>query len=204
MKKIFTICLFLLTGCTNTIPVFNNDINTPTITFIKKELSTSLLIYNNNETTLIELENKDKIFTSDKIKINNLVLQNSIMTDIDYDNKYILTNNLKINDILIEKTDKLLININNNNLCIYDVNINESGNYELCDYIYILNNEDKVFIKLNENNKVLFYNEHKMFSSNFLEQIYITWIDTNIISKNTITKLILDKEYKIIKRQLLD
>ena len=199
MKKIvFITILILTTACTKTQTVTTtNAIPNNTILFLKNNLSTSLVIYNNNKTTLIELENKDKIFTTNKLKINNLILQSNIITDINYDKKYILTNKLIVNDIVIEKKDKLQISINNNNLCIYDMNINTTGDYKICDFIYILNNEENIYLNLTEKTKILFYNEYKTFSSKFLEHIYITWIDTYTISNNKITKLELDNNYKI-------
>ena len=199
MKKIvFITILILTTACTKTQTITTtNAIPNNTILFLKNNLSTSLVIYNNNKTTLIELENKDKIFTTNKLKINNLILQSNIITDINYDKKYILTNKLIVNDIVIEKKDKLQISINNNNLCIYDMNINTTGDYKICDFIYILNNEENIYLNLTDKTKILFYNEYKTFSSKFLEHIYITWIDTYTITNNKITKLELDNNYKI-------
>lgn len=198
MKKIIFLTFLFLTACTKTITVNNyNNIEKNTVYFIKKDNSTSLLIYNNNKTTLIQLENKEKIYTNNNLKINNLILLNNIITNIDYDNKYILKKNMNINNIDIIKTDKLIININNYNLCIYDKNININGDYTKCDFIYILNNESEINIKLSNKTKAIFYNEYKTFQSSFLEKIYISWIDTYAISTNNITKLTLEDNYNI-------
>ena len=63
----------------------------------------------------------------------------------------------------------------------------------------ILNNEEEVYINLNDNMKVLFYNAYSNFSNKFLEHLYTTWIDTYIINKDNLTILELNDNDYIIK-----
>lgn len=202
MKKLYILVIIvLLTGCTKPIYVDNQDeIENNSIVFIRNNLSTSLLVYEDDKYSLIELENKDKIYTiSINVSIDNLILVDDVLTTIDYENKYILLDDIILDDLKIEMNDKILIELNDNKVCIYDKNISLKGNFSMCDFIYILNNEENVYISLNNNMKVLFYNEHINFSSKFLEHLYTTWIDTYIINNNELTLLEINKEDYIVK-----
>lgn len=202
MKKLYILVIIvLLTGCTKPMYVDNQDeIENNSIVFIRNNLSTSLLVYEDDKYSLIELENKDKIYTiSINVSIDNLILVDDVLTTIDYENKYILLDDIILDDLKIEMNDKILIELNDNKVCIYDKNISLKGNFSMCDFIYILNNEENVYISLNNNMKVLFYNEHINFSSKFLEHLYTTWIDTYIINNNELTLLEINKEDYIVK-----
>lgn len=202
MKKLYILVIIvLLTGCTKPMYVDNQDeIENNSIVFIRNNLSTSLLVYEDDKYSLIELENKDKIYTiSINVSIDNLILVDDVLTTIDYENKYILLDDIILDDLKIEMNDKILIELNDNKVCIYDKNISLKGNFSMCDFIYILNNEENVYISLNNDMKVLFYNEHINFSSKFLEHLYTTWIDTYIINNNELTLLEINKEDYIVK-----
>lgn len=202
MKRLYIlVIIILLTGCTKSIYVDNQDeIENNSIIFIRNDLSTSLLIYEDDKYSLIELENKDKIYTiSINVSIDNLILVDDVLTTIDYENKYILLDNIILDDLKIEKDDKVLIELNDNKVCIYDKNISLKGNFSMCDFVYILNNEEEVYISLNNDMKVLFYNEHINFSSKFLEHLYTTWIDTYIINNNELTLLEIKEEDYVVK-----
>lgn len=202
MKKLYILVIIvLLTGCTKPMYVDNQDeIENNSIVFIRNNLSTSLLVYEDDKYSLIELENKDKIYTiSINVSIDNLILVDDVLTTIDYENKYILLDDIILDDLKIEMNDKILIELNHNKVCIYDKNISLKGNFSMCDFIYILNNEENVYISLNNDMKVLFYNEHINFSSKFLEHLYTTWIDTYIINNNELTLLEINKEDYIVK-----
>lgn len=202
MKKLYILVIIvLLTGCTKPMYVDNQDeIENNSIIFIRNNLSTSLLVYEDDKYSLIELENKDKIYTiSINVSIDNLILVDDVLTTIDYENKYILLDDIILDDLKIEMNDKILIELNDNKVCIYDKNISLKGNFSMCDFIYILNNEENVYISLNNDMKVLFYNEHINFSSKFLEHLYTTWIDTYIINNNELTLLEINKEDYIVK-----
>lgn len=202
MKKLYILVIIvLLTGCTKSIYVDNQDeIENNSIIFIRNDLSTSLLIYEDDKYSLIELENKDKIYTiSINVSVDNLILVDDVLTTIDYENKYILLEDIILDDLKIEKNDKVLIELNDNKVCIYNKYISLKGNFSMCDFVYILNNEENVYISLNNDMKVLFYNEHIKFSSKFLEHLYTTWIDTYIINKNELTLLNINEEDYIVK-----
>lgn len=191
MKIFLLIAIILLTGCSKTIYVDNQDeIEDNSIVIVKEKLSTSILIKKGGRYNLLELNNNDKIYNVDiDFEIDNLILLEDIITNIEYDNKYILKDIILLDDIKISKSDKIEIELKDNEFCIYDKNISEIGDYSSCDYIYILNNEEEVYIKLNNNMKVLFYNEYVNFSSKFLEHLYTTWIDSYIISEEEFTVL---------------
>lgn len=202
MKRLYIlVIIILLTGCTKSIYVDNQyEIENNSIIFIRNDLSTSLLIYEDDKYSLIELENKDKIYTiSINVSVDNLILVDDVLTTIDYENKYILLDNIILDDLKIEKDDKVLIELNDNKVCIYDKNISLKGNFSMCDFVYILNNEEEVYISLNNDMKVLFYNEHINFSSKFLEHLYTTWIDTYIINNNELTLLEIKEEDYVVK-----
>ena len=132
-------------------------------------------------------------------KIDYLLTNKIVSNDIEAVEKYRFDKNIEVNDIEIFIENKIKIVLNGNNICIYDKDISDSGNYSLCDYIYILNNEEEVYIDLNDNMKVLFYNAYSNFSNKFLEHLYTTWIDTYIINKDNLTILELKDNDYIIK-----
>lgn len=194
MKYIFILLITLfICGC-QIKEVSNIPSNYKEIRFIKDKNSISILINHEDNITLLELTNKDKIYTSrDNVKVDNLVVQSNIISDVNCEKKYILNKEIVINDLSISKTDKIIINLNNYNICVYDKNISNNDTYSICNFIYILNNEENVYITLNDNVKALFYNEYVNFTSKFLEHIYLTWVDTYIISETKITKLVLEE-----------
>lgn len=178
----------------------DNIIENNSILFIKNDVSTSLLFTLDNKSTLVELENNDKIYTNEINKVDNLILLDNIITDIEYENRYVLDgSSIMVDGLKISKIDKLLFEFGDINFCVYDKNISINGDYSNCDYIYILNNEENVFIRLNDNMQALFYNEQIDFSNEFMEHLYTTWIDTYIINKDNLTILELKYNDYIIK-----
>jgi len=201
MKIFLVIIILFLTGCSKTIYVDNEEeIENNSIVFIKKELSTSILIKKDGIYSLVELNNEDKIYDIElDFEINNLILLEDVITNIEYDYKYILEDSVLLNDIKISKSDKIEIDVEKNKFCVYDKDVSEFGDYSSCDFIYILNNEENVYIKLNNNMKVLFYNEYVNFSSKFLEHLYTTWIDSYIINDDVLTVLTIEGNDFIVK-----
>ena len=201
-KKIllFLIVIILLTGCTEkTEPVnYEVKINDNSVIFYKD----SVIIYHNNKFLLFMLKDTELDINKYSNVINKIdyLLTNKILkNDIEAVEKYRFDKNIEINGIQIFIENKIKIVLNGNNICIYDKDISNSGNYSLCDYIYILNNEEEVYINLNDNMKVLFYNAYSNFSNRFLEHLYTTWIDTYIINKDNLTILELNDNDYIIK-----
>ena len=201
-KKIllFLSVIILLTGCTNKTETVNYEdtINNDSVIFYNN----SIIIYHNNKFLLYML--KDAELNINKYnnvinKIDYLLTNKIVSNDIDAKNKYRFDKYIEINDIEIFIENKIKISLKGNNICIYDKDISMSGNYSLCDYIYILNNEEEVYIDLNDNMKVLFYNSYSNFSNKFLEHLYTTWIDTYIINKDNLTILELKDDDYIIK-----
>ena len=195
LKKILIILILLLLGCKSMYINGDNIIENNSILFIKNDVSTSLLFTLDNKSTLVELENNDKIYTNEINKVDNLILLDNIITDIEYENRYVLDgSSIMVDGLKISKIDKLLFEFGDINFCVYDKNISINGDYSYCDYIYILNNEENVFIRLNDNMQALFYNEQIDFSNKFMEHLYTTWIDTYMISSSNITKLKIEKD----------
>ena len=150
-KKIllFLIVIILLTGCTEkTEPVnYEDKINDNSVIFYKD----SIIIYHNNKFLLYML--KDTAIDINKYsnvinKIDYLLTNKIVSNDIEALEKYRFDKNIEVNDIEIFIENKIKIVLNGNNICIYDKDISISGNYSLCDYIYILNNEEEVYIRI--------------------------------------------------------
>lgn len=205
MKKIilFFVIIFL-SGCThvNETIKYNYKINNSKIFFLNNENSKSIIVYNNQKYTLFLLEGKNIAISKYKRiipQIDNIVSNKDFIIDTNYDKWLKYSENMMINNINVNIIDKIKLKIDNDIFCIYDKNINSEGNYNECDYIYVLNNEKNVYINLNDNMKIFFYRERSNFSVKFLEHLYTTWIDTYIISNDKLILLELGNEYNVIE-----
>ena len=119
------------------------------------------------------------------------------ITNLNYKHKYLLNTNITIDDLKIFIDDKINIKLNDNLFCVYDIRI-DKNNYLNCDFIYLFNNKEDIDITLNNNMKILFYNEYSKFNTKFLTNLYTTWIDTYIITSEEYTTLKLTKtKYEI-------
>lgn len=202
-KFLLLIFILILSGCQTDIEVSNytDDIVNNSIIFYNSNNINSVIIYSNNKYILYILNgNKINLNNYYKIlpRIDYIISRNNINLDKKVIDTYRIYQSIKLNDITVTIDDKIEINLNNENICIYDKNISELGDYSLCNYIYILNNEKDVYINLNDNMKVLFYNEYSKFSNKFLEHLYTTWIDTYTVTKDTLIILELsDSDYNI-------
>lgn len=186
MKYLYLILtIILLSSCTykeekedyNFIP--NN-----TIRFIKTKEDSSLLI-NKDEILYLVVLNRQNI----DIDTNYLININDIEKD------------LIINDISFKVSDKVEININNYNFCIYIKEI-DNDNYTNCDFIYLYNPDNNFYITLNRSNLVLFYEEYTKFNYKFTYELSTTWIDSYTISNTSYTDLILDDNFKVVSHKI--
>lgn len=169
-------------------------------------------------------ESIDLNLTEDEIGIifiNNNDNDYLYIKDNEYNNIILLDERYKNIDSIIKlfggkKVDKLLYNkdINNNNLnnininkdnniikikiydyylCVYDEGIN--NNIDGCTFTYFrFSNED---IKINDNNKVVIFNEDE--EEKFQEKIYTKWIDIYTLNDDNYTVIKVKKDnYNII------
>src|SRR5699024_10366292 len=126
---------------------YEDKVNNNSVSFYKD----SVIIYHNNKFLLYMLKDTEIDINKYSNVINRVdyLLTNKIVSnDIEDENKYRFDKYIEVNDIEIFIENKIKITLNGNNICIYDKDISKSGNYSLCDYIYILNNEEEVYINL--------------------------------------------------------
>jgi len=202
-KFLLLLVVLFLSGCQKNIEVTNytNDFQDNSIIFYNTNNISSVIIYSNSKYILyildgdeINIDNFYKLLP----KIDYIISKNNINIDKSVINTYKIYQSIKLNNVSITMHDKIEININDTNICIYDKNVSETGDYRLCTYIYILNNEKNIYINLNDDMNVLFYNEYSKFSNRFLERLYTTWVDTYIVPKNILVVLeLLPNNYNI-------
>jgi len=201
-KYVMLLCIFFLVGCSNEIEVneYMNEIKDNSVIFYNTNNINSVIIRSNGKYILYVLNgNKINLDYYYKFlpKIDYVISNNEIILNDNEINIYKIYKQLKLHDVIINVNDKIKINIDNNNVCIYDKNISQYGDYSECGYIYILNNENNVYITLDDDMNVLFYNEYSKFSNKFLEHLFTTWVDTYTISKDKLIILELESDYDI-------
>jgi hypothetical protein len=206
LKKILIVILFffvilILSAKAITKPVVGKKININIdkeeigLTFLYSNSSKSLLISNKRVNILLMLDNANKLIDIYKYfnikKINYVLSSKKININIKFDNQIILKDNIEIQNILFKP--------NNYGTDIYYdnhiVNIIDGdkvkNNHVVIDgkFVYIYHINKKIYIKLNDNIEVLFYNQDDMFSNKFLEHIYGMWLDTYTIQQGEYTTL---------------
>lgn len=193
MKYIWIILFLLCTGCTfeekkedyNFIP--NNSIR-----FIRNNDDTSLLMYKDDKYYLLLLGN-DNI----DIEVDYLVTFRDVLSDVGYNYKYVLKNELVINDIVFKVNDKIEVLFNDMTLCIYIKKL-DKDNYLYCDFIYLYDYTDDVYITLSNSLLMLFYHSYSRFSFDFMYHMATVWIDSSTINDNSyVTLTITDDDYTI-------
>lgn len=189
MKKyffffIFFLCIFLFDYykviSKNKITVDNNS-----IIILKEDETVCLLIKNSDKFTLLSLNDINtnyKYFTN---RLDNIIYKDKFKDTV-------------IDDVVISNKGFININILDKNFCIYDKDLyKKNSNFNDCNYLYILNNTKKVYIDLNDDMNGLFYNEYSKFSEKFLEEMFITWIDTYVINDDEIIVIDFNSDYNI-------
>lgn len=139
----------------------------------------------------------DKGLVMDK-KVDYLVLLEDMDIDIDYKDKYILRDKLVLDGVEIYIDNMIGISFDNYLFCIYRDEWYYKDDFGKCDFIYILNGEDDVNISFSDRVKVLFYNEYSEFKTSFLEKMFASWLDTYIVSSDSVISLVIsDDGYEV-------
>ena len=133
MKYILLVLILFLSSCSYVRKIEDyNYIENNSIRFIRKDDDTSLLI-RKDDVYYLYLLNKENV----KISVDYLIVNNDISTDnIKYGDKIIFNDDFEVNGILFKRSDKIEINFNNKNICIYIKDM-DKNNYSSCDIIYL-------------------------------------------------------------------
>ena len=116
MKYIFLIVIiFLLPACSDYYEEEEyNYIPDNSLRFIRAENETSILI-NKSDTYYLLLINNQNI----ELEVDYLIKVKDIQTNIEYEEEFLLHDELSINDVTFKLNNKLEIELNNQNICIY-------------------------------------------------------------------------------------
>ena len=193
MKILILFCLLFLSGCSDNLPTFEND---DSYRFYISEFG----IYEDDSNSNFLLLFDDKFNNIDRV--DYLVLLDETDVDIDYQDKYILDNRLVLDGVEIFLDNMIGIVFDNYLFCIYGDEWFYKDDFGKCDFIYILNGEDRIDISFSDRVKVLFYNSGSEFKMSFLEKMCGSWLDTYIVSKNEFISLVVNDEfYEVLEKE---
>lgn len=131
-------------------------------------------------------------------RVDYLVLLEDRDIGIDYKDKYILRDKLVLDGVEIYIDNMIGISFDNYLFCVYGDEWYYKDDFGKCDFIYILNGEDDVDISFSDRVKVLFYNEYSEFKTSFLEKMFASWLDTYIVSSDSVISLVIsDDGYEV-------
>lgn len=131
-------------------------------------------------------------------RVDYLVLLEDRDIGIDYKDKYILRDKLVLDGVEIYIDNMIGISFDNYLFCIYGDEWYNKDDFWKCDFIYILNGEVDVNISFSDRVKVLFYNEYSEFKTSFLEKMFASWLDTYIVSSDSVISLVIsDDGYEV-------
>ena len=194
MKYIFLIVIiFLLPACSDYYEEEEyNYIPDNSLRFIRAENETSILI-NKSDTYYLLLINNQNI----ELEVDYLIKVKDIQTNIEYEEEFLLHDELSINDVTFKLNNKLEIELNNQNICIYIKEL-DKDDYSECNYIYLYNPDKDFYITLNSELLILFYHSYTKFNYKFLHHLTTVWIDSYTIDPLSHTTLTLyDKDFKV-------
>ena len=193
MKKIIII-LFLISTffISNIKKVSLENIN---LDLSNNELGIIFININNNNALLLSLNNKNILYLLKYNNYNEIInYLKPININIDYivmnsdyniiGNKILFNDYLYLNNITFNKRDYIMINYNDNTICINPTLNN-------CDYIYYTFDTN---FYINDNTKVLFYNDN---INN--DKFYDKWIDSYKINKNIYTIMKIKNSYEVLE-----
>lgn len=104
---------------------------------------------------------------------------------------------IAINDLVIKRNDKIEINIDNYNFCIYIKEL-DRDNYGNCDFLYLYNIDDDFYITLSNDIYILFYDSYTRFNYRFMYHLSLVWVDSYTIDKSSyLTMTIRDNNFII-------
>ena len=201
MKKIyFIVIIFLLCSCTYQVINEIEDydyIPDNSIRFIRTKYETSILKKKDNIYYLLIL-NKQNV----NMEVDYLIKYKNIDTDIECSEEYILNNGIVINNIVFKINNKIEINLNEQNICIYIKELDEDD-YDECNFIYLYNPDNNFYITLNNELLGLFYHSYTKFNYKFLHHIGTVWIDSFTIDRSSYTTIsIKDKDFQVISNKI--
>lgn len=131
-------------------------------------------------------------------RVDYLVLLEDRDIGIDYKDKYILRDKLVLDGVEIFIDNMIGISFDNYLFCVYGDEWYYKDDFGECDFIYILNGEDDVNISFSDRVKVLLYNEYSEFKTSFLEKMFASWLDTYIVSSDSVISLVIsDDGYEV-------
>ena len=193
MKKIIII-LFLISTffISNIKKVSLENIN---LDLSNNELGIIFININNNNALLLSLNNKNILYLLKYNNYNEIInYLKPININIDYivmnsdyniiGNKILFNDYLYLNNITFNKRDYIMINYNDNTICINPILNN-------CDYIYYTFDTN---FYINDNTKVLIYNDNIS-----IDRIYNKWVDSYKISKNVYTILKMKNDFEVLE-----
>ena len=189
--KYIIVIIFLLTSCTNqTYSELEeyNYIPNNSIRFIRTEEDTSLLI-NKDDTYYLLLLNHQNI----DIEVDYLIKYKDINTNIDSEEEYVLLDNIIVNDIEYKLNNKIEIDMNDQNICIYLKEL-DKDDYSECNFIYLYNPDKNFYITLNSDLLGLFYHSYTKFNYKFLNHLGTVWIDSFTIDVSSYTTLTIEED----------
>ena len=192
MKKWFCfLALLMLGGCNDRemVDTFDNDDS------YHFYISKSGIYEDDTNSNFLLLFDKGLVMDN---RVDYLVLLEDMDIDIDYKDKYILRDKLVLDGVEIYIDNMIGISFDNYLFCVYGDEWYYKDDFGKCDFIYILNGEDDVNISFSDRVKVLFYNEYSEFKTSFLEKIFASWLDTYIVSSDSVISLVIsDDGYEV-------
>ena len=202
MKYLYLIVIiFLLLSCSYPREEYEdyNYIPNNSIRFIRTDNETSLLINKDNIYYLLLLNNQNI-----DIEVDYLIKYKNIETDIDSEEEYILNNDIVINNIEFKINNKIEVNLNNQNICIYIKEI-DKDDYSDCNFIYLYNPDKNFYITLNSDLLALFYHSYTKFNYKFLYHLGTVWIDSFTIDTSSHTTLTIeDNDFTVTSSKIRD
>lgn len=192
MKKWFCFfALLMLGGCNDRemVDTFDNDDN------YHFYISKSGIYEDDANSNFLLLFDKGLVMDN---RVDYLVLLEDRDIDIDYKDKYILRDELVLDGVEIYIDNMIGISFDNYLFCVYGDEWYYKDDFGECDFIYILNGEDDVNISFSDRVKVLLYNEYSEFKTSFLEKMFASWLDTYIVSSDSVISLVIsDDGYEV-------
>lgn len=192
MKKWFCfLALLMLGGCNDRemVDTFDNDDS------YHFYISKSGIYEDDANSNFLLLFDKGLVMDN---RVDYLVLLEDRDIGIDYKDKYILRDKLVLDGVEIYIDNMIGISFDNYLFCVYGDEWYYKDDFGECDFIYILNGEDDVNISFSDRVKVLFYNEYSEFKTSFLEKMFASWLDTYIVSSDSVISLVIsDDGYEV-------
>lgn len=191
MKYLYLIVIiFLLSSCTyyNEESEDYNYLPDNSLRFIRTEEDTSILINKDNIYYLLLLGNPNV-----DIEVDYLIKYRNVKTNIKSEKEYLLNNILTVNDIIFKLNNKIEINFNEQNICIYIKEL-DRDDYDSCNFIYLYNPDKGFYITLNNDLLGLFYHSYTKFNYKFMHHLSFIWIDTFTIDTSSYTTLTINED----------